>query len=131
MGIAAMSSAQLKCIDMGDDARHSVSLLCGGGAVSHGCRALMRGVGAVGCLSGVIGTGGACVVDGGDAVGTGGLCCGMRSWGKVGTAFWGSFLGCGDRLGMWWAVSSICLPLFDGLSSRAVAGARFETAGAR
>jgi len=84
----------------------------------------MRGVGAVG-------TGGACVVDGGDAVGMGGSCCGMRSWGERGMAFWGEFLGCGVRLGTWWAVSSMCLPLFDGLSSWAIAGACVETAGVR
>jgi len=124
MGMAATSSAQLKRINMGDDACHSVSLLHNGGGVSHGCRSSTRGVGA-------IGTGGACVVSGGDVVGTGGLCCGMRSWGERGTAFWGEFPGCGGRLGTWWAVFSMHLSLFDGLSSRAVAGACFEMAGVR
>ena len=91
----------------------------------------MRGVGAVGCPSEAVGRGGTCVVDGGDAVETGGLCCGMRGWGERGMAFWGEFLGCGGWLGTWWAVSSMCLPLFDGLSSRAVAGAHFKMAWVR
>jgi len=95
MGIAAMSSTQLKHVDMGDNARHSISLLHGGGAVSCGCRSSMRGVGAVGCPSGAVGTGGVHVVDGGDAVETGGSCCGVHGWGERGMAFWGKFLGCG------------------------------------
>jgi len=131
MGIAAMSSTQLKCVDVGDDACCSISLLHSGGAVSHGCRSSTRGVGAVGCPSGAVGTGGACVINGGDVVETGGSCCGVHGWGERGTAFWGEFLGCGGWLGVWWAVSSMCLPLFDGLSSRGVAGACFEMAGVR
>jgi len=95
MGIATMSSAQSKCVDAGDDTHCSVSSLCDGGATSCGCRSSMRGVGAIGCPSGAVGTGGAHVVDGGDAVGTRGLCYGMRSWGESGMAFWGKFLGCG------------------------------------
>ena len=124
MGIAATFSAQSKPVDVGDNAHCSVSLLCNGSGVSCGCRSLMRGVGA-------IGTGGAHVIDGGDTDETRGSCCGVCGWGERGTAFWGKFLGCGGQLGTWWAVSSMCLLLFDHLSSRAVAGACFEMAGVR
>jgi len=102
MGMAAMSSTQSKHVNVGDDARHSISLLCNGGGTSHGCRSLMRGVGAVGCPSGAVGTGGAHVVNGGDAVGMGGLCCGVHGWGEVGMACWGLFLGCGDSGALGW-----------------------------
>ena len=131
MGIAVASSAQLKHVDMGDNAYCSISLLHNGGAVSRGCRSLTRGVGAVGCPSGAVGAGGAHVVNGGDTVGTGGSCYGMHSWGERGMAFWGKFLGCGGWLGMWWAISSMRLLLFDSLLSRAVAGAHFKMAGVR
>ena len=131
MGMAAVSSTQSKCIDVGDDACRSVSLLCDGGAISCGCRALTRGVGAIGCPSRAVGMGGTHVVNGGDAVGTGGLYCGVHSWRERGTPFWGEFLGCGGWLGTWLAVSSLHLPLFNGLSSRAVAGACFKMARVR
>jgi len=100
MGIAATFSAQSKPVDVGDNAHCSVSLLCNGSGVSCGCRSLMRGVGAIGCPSGAVGMEGMHVVNGGDMFGTGGLCCGMHSWGE-GMAFWGEFLGCGGWLGAW------------------------------
>jgi len=107
MGIAATPSAQSKCVDMGDDACCSISSLHDGGAISCGCRASTRDVGAIGCPSGTIGTGGMHVIDGGDAVGMGGhavVCIagerggqpsGVCSWGvEVGWVCGGSFPPC-------------------------------------
>ena len=74
MGMAAMSSSQSKHVDVGGNACHSISLLCSGDAVSCGCRSSTRGVGAIGCPSGAVGTGGVHVVDGGDVVEMGGSC---------------------------------------------------------
>jgi len=125
MGMAAMSSTQSKCVDVGDDTRRSISSFCdGGGMLFCGCGSSTRGVGAVG-------TCGVDVVDTDDVVGMGGPCCGVCGWGEVGTACWGSFLGCGGQWGIGLAVSCLCLPLFDGLLSWAIAGACFEMAGMR
>jgi len=89
VGMAAMSSAQSKCVDEGGGSRCSISSFCDSGSVLfRGCESSTRGVGAVGMR-------GVDIIDAGDAVGTGGLCCGMCSWGERGTAFWGKFLGCG------------------------------------
>jgi len=113
------------CVDMGGDGHCSVSSFCdSGGMLFCGCGLSMRGVGAIGMR-------GVDIINAGDAVGTGGSCCGVHGWGEVGTACWGLFLGCGGQLGAWWAISSMCLPLSNRLLSRAVAGACFEMARVR
>ena len=72
MGMAAMSSTHSTHIDVGGNGHCSVSSFHdGGGMLFHGCGSLMRGVGAI-WMHGVN------VVDVGDVVGMGGLCCGVH-----------------------------------------------------
>ena len=120
-----MSSAQLKCIDMGGGSRCSISSFHdSGGMLFHGCGSSTRVVGAIRMC-------GVDVIDAGDVVGMGGSCCGVLSWGERGMAFRGKFLGCGGQWCIGLAISCLCLLLFDRLLSGAVAGACVETAGVR